>query len=109
MKIIRYQYGEETAYGLLNGEEVQGLSGPPHESLHVEKILKRSDVCLLAPIIPTKIIGIGFNYRAHAAEFHAPVPEEPLIFLKPVSALNDPEDPIHLPLMSARVSGPPSG
>lgn len=107
MKIIRYQFGEEIAYGLLNGEEVQGLSGPPTESLHVDKILKRSDVFLLAPIIPTKIIGIGFNYRAHAAEFAAAVPENPLIFLKPLSALNAPEDPIHLPAMSERVEGEP--
>jgi len=108
MKLVRYQYGEETSFGILNGdEEIQALAGPPHEDFRVEKILKRSEVCLLAPILPTKIIGIGFNYRTHATELHAKLPKEPLIFLKPVSALNNPDDPIHLPAMSTLVEGEP--
>jgi len=107
MKIVRYQFGEETSFGILKEEEIQVLAGPPHEGLHVEKVLKLSEVCLLAPILPTKIIGVGFNYRAHAAEFHAKIPKEPLIFLKPISALNNPDDPIHLPAMSTSVEGEP--
>ena len=46
---------------------------------------------------PTKIIGIGLNYRAHAEEVKKPLPEEPLLFLKPPSALIGPDDPIVRP------------
>ncbi|HCU26069.1 MAG TPA: hypothetical protein DF383_13715 [Deltaproteobacteria bacterium] len=108
MKIVRFQHGEEIGFGLLkNNEEVQVLSGAPQESFHVEKILPRREVELLAPILPSKIIGIGLNYRHHAEELHIKVPEEPLIFLKPLSALNGPEDPIRLPAMSQKVEAEP--
>jgi 2-keto-4-pentenoate hydratase/2-oxohepta-3-ene-1,7-dioic acid hydratase in catechol pathway len=46
---------------------------------------------------PTKIIGVGLNYRAHAEEMKKPLPEEPLIFLKPPSALIGTDDPIVRP------------
>ncbi|HEX5033326.1 MAG TPA: fumarylacetoacetate hydrolase family protein [bacterium] len=103
MKLIRFQYGEEIAFGMLQGSDIQVLVGPPTEPLHVEKTLKLEDVSLLAPILPTKIIGIGFNYKGHAAELHAKMPEEPLLLLKPPSALNGPEEPIHLPGSSQQV------
>jgi 2-keto-4-pentenoate hydratase/2-oxohepta-3-ene-1,7-dioic acid hydratase in catechol pathway len=57
----------------------------------------------LPPCIPTKIIGVGRNYRAHAAELGNPVPAEPLIFLKPPSSLAGHGDPIRLPAASERV------
>lgn len=58
---------------------------------------------LLAPVVPGKIVGIGRNYRAHAAELGNEVPSEPLIFLKPPSALIGPDEPIVLPASSERV------
>ncbi|HKY63678.1 MAG TPA: fumarylacetoacetate hydrolase family protein [bacterium] len=103
MKLIRFQYGEEIAFGMLQGSDIQVLVGPPTEPLHVERTLKLEEVSLLAPILPTKIIGIGFNYKGHAAELHAKLPEEPLLLLKPPSALNGPEEPIHLPASSQQV------
>ena len=51
---------------------------------------------LLAPVEPSKIIGVGRNYAAHAAEMGNEVPKEPLIFLKPPSAIVGPDDPIVL-------------
>ena len=59
-------------------------------------------VRLLAPVIPGKIICVGKNYLDHAKELGGEVPEKPLLFFKPPSALNHPGDPIHLP-QSARV------
>lgn len=53
--------------------------------------------------MPTKIIGVGLNYRAHAAEMGKPLPEEPLLFLKPPSALIGPGQPIVRPAGYARV------
>ncbi len=63
------------------------------------------EVRLLAPVIPSKIIGIGLNYAAHAAEFSKDAPQEtPLIFMKPSTAVIGPEDDIILPdHMSHRV------
>jgi len=64
-----------------------------------------AEVRLLAPVIPSKIIGIGLNYAAHAAEFSKDAPQDtPLIFMKPSTAVIGPEDDIVLPdHMSHRV------
>jgi 2-keto-4-pentenoate hydratase/2-oxohepta-3-ene-1,7-dioic acid hydratase in catechol pathway len=56
-----------------------------------------------APVRPSKVIGIGLNYRAHAAEMAKKLPEEPLMFLKPPSAVIGPGDPIVRPRGYARV------
>jgi 2-keto-4-pentenoate hydratase/2-oxohepta-3-ene-1,7-dioic acid hydratase in catechol pathway len=52
---------------------------------------------LLAPVMPTKIVAIGLNYKDHAAEMNKPLPAEPLMFIKPSTAVIGPEDPIRLP------------
>ncbi|NOS35597.1 MAG: hypothetical protein GQ522_03055 [Deltaproteobacteria bacterium] len=59
---------------------------------------------LLPPCIPSKIIAIGLNYKAHAAEFNKELPEEPMIFMKPPTALIGHDDEIVYPAhMSRRV------
>ncbi|MGB7188585.1 MAG: fumarylacetoacetate hydrolase family protein, partial [Acidobacteriaceae bacterium] len=58
---------------------------------------------LLAPVVPRKIVCIGRNYRDHAAEFGNDVPKEPLLFLKPPSAVIGPGDVIRIPAQSQRV------
>lgn len=62
-----------------------------------------AQVRLLAPCEPSKIVCIGRNYAAHAAEHQAPVPSQPLIFLKPPSALLAPGAAIELTPLSAQV------
>jgi 2-keto-4-pentenoate hydratase/2-oxohepta-3-ene-1,7-dioic acid hydratase in catechol pathway len=57
-----------------------------------------SDVRLLAPVLPrSKVVGIGRNYAAHAAEMGSDVPDEPLMFLKPNTSVIGPGDPIFYP------------
>ena len=58
---------------------------------------------LLAPVVPGKVIAVGLNYRSHVAEMHDTLPEEPIIFLKPPSAVIGPGTPIRLPEMSREV------
>ncbi len=58
---------------------------------------------LLPPLRPGKIVGIGRNYAAHAAELGNPVPTEPVIFLKAPSAVIGPQAPVVLPPQSQRV------
>lgn len=61
------------------------------------------DVRLLAPILPSKVIGVGRNYAAHVAELGNEVPERPLIFLKPSTAVIGTGDVIRLPADSEQV------
>jgi 2-keto-4-pentenoate hydratase/2-oxohepta-3-ene-1,7-dioic acid hydratase in catechol pathway len=61
------------------------------------------DVKLLAPVVPSKIVCIGKNYAAHAAEIGEEVPDEPLIFLKPSTSIVGPGEAIVLPWQSEHV------
>lgn len=62
-----------------------------------------ADVRLLAPVLPSKIIAVGKNYAAHAAEMGGEVPLEPMIFLKPSTSVVGPGDRIDLPPQSEQV------
>jgi 2-keto-4-pentenoate hydratase/2-oxohepta-3-ene-1,7-dioic acid hydratase in catechol pathway len=62
-----------------------------------------ADVQLLPPILPSKVVGIGRNYAAHAAELGNEVPTAPLIFLKPPTSVIGPGVPIRLPVDSKQV------
>ncbi len=61
------------------------------------------DLHLLPPVAPSKILCVGRNYRDHAAELGNPIPKEPLLFLKPPSALLAPNGIVRLPALSQRV------
>ena len=65
--------------------------------------MSREGASLLAPVEPSKIICVGRNYRAHAAEMGNAPPAEPLLFFKPPSAIVGPGAPIFLPRVSERV------
>src|SRR3982751_4617816 len=58
---------------------------------------------LLAPVIPSKIVAIGLNYKDHAAEQGKPLPKEPMMFIKPSTAVIGPGAPIVLPPGVGRV------
>ena len=69
----------------------------------MERSAPANECRILTPTVPSKIIGIGLNYRDHAVERNKPIPEEPLLFLKPPSALLLPGDAIRIPAASTRV------
>jgi 2-keto-4-pentenoate hydratase/2-oxohepta-3-ene-1,7-dioic acid hydratase in catechol pathway len=97
-RIIRYQANQVVAYGLVVDRLVRHLSSEPWESLRPgPAVADLADVTLLAPCLPSKIIAVGRNYVAHAAEHGAKVPAEPLIFLKPPSAVIGPQQAIVYP------------
>jgi 2-keto-4-pentenoate hydratase/2-oxohepta-3-ene-1,7-dioic acid hydratase in catechol pathway len=58
---------------------------------------------LLPPVLPSKIVAIGLNYKDHAAEQHKPLPAEPMMFLKPSTSVIGPDDSIHLPAGAGRI------
>ena len=102
-RFIRFQQGERTAYGRLEGDTVHVLSGGLFDDrTESGETLPMSDVTLLAPCQPTKVLCVGFNYRDHAEEFHTPIPEQPNIFMKPLTALTGPEAPVYYPKTLAK-------
>lgn len=104
MKIVRYTTGKGTEYGIWDGELVQTLAGTPYHQLkRHEHYHKQSDLKLLPPCTPSKIVAVGLNYRSHAEEVKMPIPTEPLIFLKPSTSVIGPEDNIIYPPSSQRV------
>lgn len=104
MKIVRYTDGGPPAWGVLENQEVRSAAGEPFVDLVVGEVVGSLDeVRLLAPVAPTKVLCVGRNYREHAAEFGNPVPEEPLLFLKPPSAIVGPGHDVVYPELSRRV------
>lgn len=70
---------------------------------HPDPPFALNEVKLLAPVTPSKIVCVGRNYREHAAELGNKMPEEPLLFLKPPSAITGPDEHIELPSASQQV------
>jgi len=90
-KLVRYRLGRKVDYGLLADGSVFCLTSGPWEDLCPgERVAALAEVELLAPCLPSKIVAVGRNYAAHAAEFGADVPAEPLIFYKPPSTIVGP-------------------
>jgi 2-keto-4-pentenoate hydratase/2-oxohepta-3-ene-1,7-dioic acid hydratase in catechol pathway len=89
---------------LVEGDAVYALEGDLFGAFERgERIGSLSEVRLLAPCTPSKIVAVGLNYAAHAAEAHLDVPAEPLIFLKPPTTVIGPGDSIAYPPISQRV------
>jgi 2-keto-4-pentenoate hydratase/2-oxohepta-3-ene-1,7-dioic acid hydratase in catechol pathway len=94
----------EPLHGVVTGESVREILGSIFAGwTAADRAWPLADVKLLPPVTPTKIICLGRNYREHAAELGNVPPKEPLIFLKPPSAIIAPEEPIVMPAMSKRV------
>lgn len=104
MKIVRFAADRKVKYGILSGESIQAIEGKPFRYIKpVDQHYRLSEVRLLSPCVPSKIVAVGLNYRSHAEEVRAPLPEVPLIFLKPPTAVIGPEDNIVYPPSSTRV------
>ncbi|MCX8117060.1 MAG: fumarylacetoacetate hydrolase family protein [Desulfobacterota bacterium] len=104
MKIVRYQDKEATGWAVLEEGMIRPMEGDPFGPLRLSsKVMKLEDVKLLAPCLPSKIVALGLNYRDHAEEVKLPIPEKPLLFLKPSTAVIGPGEGIVHPKMSRRV------
>jgi 2-keto-4-pentenoate hydratase/2-oxohepta-3-ene-1,7-dioic acid hydratase in catechol pathway len=104
MRIYRFRYRKKILHGILKEEFLFPLKGSIFGDFKIgDSPIPMGEVKLLPPVEPSKIIGIGRNYREHAKELGNPLPEEPLIFLKPSTAVIGPGETIFYPDMSARV------
>jgi 2-keto-4-pentenoate hydratase/2-oxohepta-3-ene-1,7-dioic acid hydratase in catechol pathway len=111
VRIARFTTGEDPRFGIVTGD-VDDYGIPDEESLvtalagdplyvglqPTDEQVRLSDVRLLSPVLPrSKVVGIGRNYAAHAAELGNDVPDEPLMFLKPNTSVVGPGDPVFYP------------
>ena len=95
-KYVRYTYQGQESYGILEGETVRELDGDIFSaSTPSGKTLKLSEVHLLAPCKPSKVIAVGLNYRSHIG--NRPVPEYPGLFAKYPSSIIGHEESIIMP------------
>jgi len=95
-KFIRYRHNSTISYGILDGETVRQIEGGLFDSHRETGItLRLSEVKLLYPCEPSKILAVGLNYGSHLGDRQRP--EKPGIFYKPVTALLDPEEKIIIP------------
>lgn len=105
MRYLRIEHEGQAHFARSTEEaELTLLSGPPWQGGRATgATIGLSEIRLLEPVTPSKIVCIGRNYAAHARELGNDVPTEPLLFLKPPSALLAPGDAIVLPSTSQRV------
>lgn len=106
MKIARFSHRDTITFGILDGEEFVVLAGDPMFAGFetTGERIPRAEAILLAPVIPrSKVVCVGKNYRDHAAEMGGEAPAEPLLFLKPNTAVIGPGDAIVRPELSERV------
>ena len=104
MRLLRLLHEGKERYGTVKGDEIRLLEGSPFKSLkESDARIELSQTRLLAPVLPSKALCIGLNYRDHAKEFDLPIPTSPVVFMKPASAVLAPGAEIIRPTMSRRV------
>lgn len=104
MKIVRFASNGRTRYGILEGDAIRACSGTPYRKLTPDgNIFQQGEIKPLAPCRPSKIVALGVNYRSHGEEMSHRIPEEPLLFIKPSTAVIGPGDAIVYPEQSQRV------
>jgi 2-keto-4-pentenoate hydratase/2-oxohepta-3-ene-1,7-dioic acid hydratase in catechol pathway len=111
VRIARFTTGDDPRFGIVTGD-VDDYGIPDEESLitalvgdplyvglqPTDEQVRLADARLLSPVLPrSKVVGIGKNYAAHAAEMGGEVPDEPLMFLKPNTSVVGPGDPVFYP------------
>ena len=104
MRTCRFRRGGRERYGVVEGLQVRALTAEPWAGGLAEgPAYGLSEVSLLAPVVPSKVVCVGRNYRAHAKELGNEVPKEPLLFIKPSTSVIGPGGEIRIPEASKEV------
>lgn len=99
MRYVRFKKNNEIKYGILEKDEVIAELETDFLSALTANTHRLSEVELLAPCQPTKIVAVGLNYSDHAKELNMAVPPEPILFLKPSTSIIGPGEEIRYPTM----------
>jgi 2-keto-4-pentenoate hydratase/2-oxohepta-3-ene-1,7-dioic acid hydratase in catechol pathway len=98
MKILRFETKGKDRYGILENNLIRCITGPLTDTVRENtETYSLNEIKLLAPCVPTKIVAVGVNYKSHALELNHVLPERPLLFLKPPTAVIGPEGKILFP------------
>jgi 2-keto-4-pentenoate hydratase/2-oxohepta-3-ene-1,7-dioic acid hydratase in catechol pathway len=98
MKIIRYLDRGENVKHAFQGEDGQAVELEGDVLSGLRSLDQPAEVVkILAPIVPSQILGIGLNYRQHAEETKAKIPAFPVLFGKGLNSVQNPGDPIFIP------------
>jgi len=105
MRIVRFRQDGRDHYGSLEDDRIARLEGTIEALTPARGVapVARNDVRLLAPVTPSKIVAIGLNYADHAAEGNRELPKEPMLFIKPSTAVIGPGDEIIYPAQSSNL------
>ncbi|MFQ5522260.1 MAG: fumarylacetoacetate hydrolase family protein [Acidimicrobiia bacterium] len=104
MKIVRIKADDDIVYGVADAEGVLVYRGSPFVAWEpTETVVPWEKVHLLAPVLPTKILCVGQNYEDHAGEMGEEVRSEPLVFMKPATAVVGPNSAVVHPPISNEV------
>lgn len=103
VRVVRVLNDGDCRYGLADESTVTLISDEPFAAWEPEGALGLNTAELLTPAVPTKIVCVGVNYRAHAREMGHDLPVEPIIFLKPPTTINSPNGAIVIPPGIGRV------
>lgn len=106
MKIARFSHDDGISFGIVDDDELVVLKADPMFAGYdtTGERVPLAGARLVAPVIPrSKVVCIGKNYHDHAAEMGGEAPAEPLLFLKPNTAVVGPNDAIVLPFQSSQV------
>jgi 2-keto-4-pentenoate hydratase/2-oxohepta-3-ene-1,7-dioic acid hydratase in catechol pathway len=104
-RIYRIEQNGRPEYVCQNDDETgwRRLDGDPFGAYTTGPAIVDGGARVLAPVQPSKIVAVGLNYRDHAREMNKPLPDEPLLFLKPSTAVIGPNDSIVMPSQAGRV------
>jgi len=104
MRTCRFRRGGRELYGVIEGLKVRALGAEPWAGgLPEGPSYSLSEVRLIAPVAPSKVVCVGRNYPEHAREMGLEVPHEPLLFIKPSTAVIGPGEAIRIPEVSKEV------
>lgn len=105
MRFVRFAIGSTIGYGTLEEDgSIRAISSTPFLPWEpTDETFDPEKVRILAPVLPSKVVAVGLNYASHAKETGMPLPEEPMIFIKPSTSVIGPGETIYLPPQSQRV------
>jgi 2-keto-4-pentenoate hydratase/2-oxohepta-3-ene-1,7-dioic acid hydratase in catechol pathway len=104
VRFVRFAVGSTIGYGLAEDGVVRAINTTPFLPWKpTDETFARDQIRILAPVLPSKVVAVGLNYKAHAEETGAQLPSEPMLFLKPSTSVIGPGDTIVRPSMSQRV------
>ncbi len=102
-RLYRIEHQGAARHVVEDGDDVRLVDGDIFGDWRPGAPVAIAGVRLLAPLVPSKIVAIGLNYKDHAAEQGKAVPAEPMMFLKPSTSVIGPGDPILLPDFAGRI------